>query len=60
MKSENNSLKSYKDLRNTQVKVLKLSEMLFGKDDLVYINCLKDVKNTQLKIDNINKNKLIY
>lgn len=60
MKSENNSLKFYKDLRNTQVKVLKLSEMLFGKDDPVYITCLKDVKNTQLKIDNINKNKLIY
>lgn len=39
------------ELRNIQASTLKLSEALFGKDDPIYLQCLKEIKSTQGLID---------
>lgn len=46
-------LKTLLDIRKQQVKVKKLSEQLFGQDDLCYRNILNDIKETQQKIDSL-------
>lgn len=51
-------LKTLLDIRKQQVKVKKLSEQLFGQDDLCYRNILNDIKETQQKIDSLTIKKI--
>lgn len=51
-------LKTLLDIRKQQVKVKKLSEQLFGQDDLCYRSILNDIKETQQKIDSLTIKKI--